>query len=86
MLCLITISLPKPRIPVPLKITRPGALASTGCPSLPAMPMPFRLALSLKVLTTFPLAGQLHATLSSPPGGRASTLTAGSGFKPAIWA
>ena len=27
LLCLMTISLPKPRIPVPLKITRPGALA-----------------------------------------------------------
>src|SRR6185369_4496467 len=52
-------------MPSPLYNTLPGALAITGCPNLPAMPMPLRLVDSLKVVSTLPLAGQPQATFSS---------------------
>src|SRR2546426_251420 len=68
LLCLMMMSLPYPRSPLPAYTTLPGALASTGSPALPAMSMPLRFAVSENVPTSLPFTGhaQSSRSLSAP--------------------
>ncbi len=62
----MTMSLPKPRMPVPLKITRPGALASTGWPSLPAIAMPLLRRIVERRRRSCRCTGHAQSTSSGP--------------------
>src|SRR5690606_24765588 len=57
-------------------MTLPAPAASTGCPDLPAISMPFLLSSQLE--TTLPSAGHIQETVSSSP------FAAASGFSPSF--